>query len=709
MALVVATCSFVALVPVSVAPVRASTDRLRLVFDTDGAVGTTLAAAGPIADSSGLANNGRVVTQYGGSVVVAAGAAGGAADFPGKCTREPCPNSMVVVPDHPSLDPGLADFEWGARILLQPTETADGENVIQKGLFGQVGGQWKLQVDKSAGVPSCVVSGRVPGSTKERLVVLLASVSIANGQWHQVTCRRTVASGVQIIIDGVLRGTTAMPVVVLDSTADLTVGAKGVDTADNDQFHGVLDDAYMTVLDDTPVPNAPPVASYTSVCTELTCAFDASGSTDDGPITYAWDFGDGTTETIVNPSHTFASLGDQVVTLTVTDGPGLTNTISTTVTLAENTPPAAAFTSSCVDLGCTFDASGSTDNGALTYAWDFGDGGTDTVVAPAHVFAATGDHTVTLTVIDAQGLVDTVTNSVQIADNVVPVAAFTSSCTALLCTFDASTSTDNGPLTYAWDFGDGATATGVTASHSYAAGGSFTVTLTAADAFMAWATVQSTIAPVQPAPAVTFVGQTSVSASTTTHTARVPNSVRAGDVLLMFFSNATNPTVKAPTGVTGWVQVDVLTNSKGATRVWRKVATAADVNAQVKIVLSAAAKANITIVAYRGTSTTKPVASFSRSLITVNSANRTTPVANVGVSSVVVSYWMHHDSTTKALTAPAGVTARAGGTQTGNGHVTVLTADSGTSVPVGTYGGLTARAAAASGLGTAWTIVLAPA
>ena len=68
-------------------------------------------------------------------------------------------------------------------------------------------------------------------------------------------------------------------------------------------------------------------------------------------------------------------------------------------------------------------------------------------------------------------------------ENVPPTAAFTSTCTNLACTFDGSESTDpEGPVqSYAWDFGDGATATGATAAHTYAAAGTFPVTLTVLD------------------------------------------------------------------------------------------------------------------------------------------------------------------------------------------------------------------------------------
>ena len=124
---------------------------------------------------------------------------------------------------------------------------------------------------------------------------------------------------------------------------------------------------------------------------------------------------------------------------------------------------------------------------------------------------------------------------------------------------------------------------------------------------------------------------------------------------------------------------------------------------------SALSKGNIIIAAYRGTSATNPVASFSRQLITSNSATRTTPMATLGVTTWALSYWMHRDGTTTALTPPAGVASRSNGTQTGGGRVTTLLADSGASVNPGPYGGLTATAAAASSVATTWTIVLAPA
>jgi PKD repeat protein len=91
---------------------------------------------------------------------------------------------------------------------------------------------------------------------------------------------------------------------------------------------------------------------------------------------------------------------------------------------------------------------------------------------------------VTLTVTDAAGATTSLTQPITVGANQAPVAAFTSSAQFLVASFDGSGSSDaEGPVaSYAWDFGDGSTGTGVTASHTYAAGGSYSVTLTVTDA-----------------------------------------------------------------------------------------------------------------------------------------------------------------------------------------------------------------------------------
>lgn len=95
---------------------------------------------------------------------------------------------------------------------------------------------------------------------------------------------------------------------------------------------------------------------------------------------------------------------------TVGDGKGGSDgaTVSVQV-LAVNQPPVAQFDFGCTGSSCNFDASASYDpDGSITgYAWDFGDGGTGSGVTASHDYAVPGDYTVTLTVTDDRGAIDT--------------------------------------------------------------------------------------------------------------------------------------------------------------------------------------------------------------------------------------------------------------------------------------------------------------
>jgi PKD repeat protein len=178
------------------------------------------------------------------------------------------------------------------------------------------------------------------------------------------------------------------------------------------------------------------------------------------------------------------------VTLTVTDNQGATGSVTKAITVtAVNQSPTASFISSAVDLVASFNGSASSDpDGTIaSYSWDFGDGTpAGAGVSPSHTYAAAGTYQVTLTVTDNLGATGSVTNPVTVtgAVNQPPVASFTSSSVNLVATFDGSGSKDpDGTVaSYSWNFGDGSAAgTGVKPSHTYAAAGTYQVTLTVTD------------------------------------------------------------------------------------------------------------------------------------------------------------------------------------------------------------------------------------
>ncbi len=152
-----------------------------------------------------------------------------------------------------------------------------------------------------------------------------------------------------------------------------------------------------------------------------------------------------------------------------------------------NNAPVASFTFSCTDLSCSFDGSGSSDadGDALSYSWAFGDGATATGATASHTYGTDGSYTVTLTVSDGtdSGSDSQIATVSSATANQPPTASFTFACTDLGCSFDASDSgdSDGSIASYAWDFGDGSSGSGATASNTYAEGGTYTVTLTVTD------------------------------------------------------------------------------------------------------------------------------------------------------------------------------------------------------------------------------------
>jgi len=334
--------------------------------------------------------------------------------------------------------------------------------------------------------------------------------SITDNNWHHVV--GTLGGGVMTLyVDGQQVGQLTGVPLAQNYTGFWRVGGDNLSgwtsRPSNDYFNGSIDEAavYPRALTAAEVaqnyaigasgtvPNQAPTASFTATTSPLTVAVNAAASTDtDGTIvSYGWDFGDGTVATGATATRTYAAAGTYTVTLTVTDDDGATGTSTQQVVVPAapvNQLPTAAFTATTSPLAVAVDAAASTDvDGTIvSYAWDFGDGSTATGPTASRTYAAAGTYTVTLTVTDNQGATGTTTQSVvvpAIPVNGSPTAAFTATTTPLAVAVDGSASSDpDGTIvSYAWDFGNGATATGVTAANTFATAGTYTITLTVTD------------------------------------------------------------------------------------------------------------------------------------------------------------------------------------------------------------------------------------
>jgi len=180
-----------------------------------------------------------------------------------------------------------------------------------------------------------------------------------------------------------------------DGSVFVTGGSEGFDTGFD----------YVTI-NYSSGPSDPPIADFTAnVATgtfPLTVQFtdQSIGS----PTGWVWNFGDGGSSTLQNPSYTYTSAGNFTVSLTV-DGPGGTDSATKMDYITVYTPAVADFsgapTMGTAPLSVTFtDAStGDID----TWSWDFGDGGSSTEQNPLYTYIEGGDFTVTLTVIGPGG------------------------------------------------------------------------------------------------------------------------------------------------------------------------------------------------------------------------------------------------------------------------------------------------------------------
>ncbi len=207
-------------------------------------------------------------------------------------------------------------------------------------------------------------------------------------------------------------------------------------------------------------------------CSNTTVTFNDLSSSAVGIKNWAFDFGDGQSQTFTGGpfTHTYTDTGRFVPKLTVTDNMGCSNTYTSTDTVFI-TKPVAGYTNDfntiCPNTDLPFKDTSS--GKGLSWRWDFGDGSSSTIQSPIHRYTAiSGTYSVKLVITDEVGCKDSVTKTNLITIKK-PKPAFSIKDTSSICPLLETKFTFQGSdyESFYWDFGDGSTSTLPNPNHFY--------------------------------------------------------------------------------------------------------------------------------------------------------------------------------------------------------------------------------------------------
>jgi PKD repeat protein len=240
-----------------------------------------------------------------------------------------------------------------------------------------------------------------------------------------------------------------------------------------------------------PTPlQASALASPRSGQAPLTINFTGEAWGGSSPYSYRWTFGDGSSSTQQNPSHTYSQAGSYTATFTVTDDDDNQESDSVTISVSAANPLSAGIvaspTSGEAPLTVSFTGTATGGSSPYSFFWRFDDGDTSSQQNPTHTFSEPGTYSVTLTVTDDNDDQDSASISITVSQ---PTPDLTASAGASPMTgiapldvrFTGSVSGGSSPYSYRWTFGDGSSSTQQNPSHTYSQAGSYTATFTVTD------------------------------------------------------------------------------------------------------------------------------------------------------------------------------------------------------------------------------------
>ena len=257
-----------------------------------------------------------------------------------------------------------------------------------------------------------------------------------------------------------------------------------------------------------------PVASFsaTTACLDVGTQF-ADLSTllpNQGTLSaWSWNFGDGDSSHLNNPTHTYLTAGTFPVNYTITSSVDCKATYSLMVTVNPLPSPSFIVAPVCQGTATSFT---NTSTGAASYNWNFGDAtGSSININPTHTYSASGAYVTTLTAETALSCTASTTNTVLV--NFFPTVNFSAPpvCFGSQTAFSNSSSAITGYSS--WNFGDltnfADTSNAQTPTYTYPSAGTYTVTLTLYPSDGCVSTKTNTVL-VNPIPAISVTSTQSI-------------------------------------------------------------------------------------------------------------------------------------------------------------------------------------------------------
>lgn len=206
-----------------------------------------------------------------------------------------------------------------------------------------------------------------------------------------------------------------------------------------------------------------------TVCLNSPTQFNGTIAQTPGSNTWNWDFGDGNTSTVQNPTHTYSSSGTYTTVLIIENDQGCSDTVTKDVIVYDNPIASFIYTDTCHNANSVF-----TNNSTINlpdvitnYTWDFGDQQNSTQENPTHLYTNHNTYNVKLTITSDKGCKDSLIQTTTIFPNPIADFSVTSGC------IDSTHFTDNSSIpngtidTWQWDFNDGGQSNSQHPAHFY--------------------------------------------------------------------------------------------------------------------------------------------------------------------------------------------------------------------------------------------------